>query len=97
MEIIIAIVALIIGAGVSYFVFNNLAQTKASAIINEAKNRVLKCFWDPQSIGIDFLSFLEFNFFYIFDKKMTRDFNRWAWDNSYPECFNGLQGLHALY
>ena len=37
MEIIIAIVALIIGAGVSYFVFNNLAQTKASAIINEAK------------------------------------------------------------
>ena len=37
MEIIIAIVALIIGAGVSYFVFNNLAQTKASVIINEAK------------------------------------------------------------
>lgn len=37
MEIIIAIVALIIGAGVSFFVFNNLAQTKASVIINEAK------------------------------------------------------------
>lgn len=37
MEIIIAIVALIIGAGVSYFVFNNLAQTKGIALINEAK------------------------------------------------------------
>ena len=37
MEIIIAIVALIIGVGVSYFVFNNLAQTKGRAIINEAK------------------------------------------------------------
>ncbi|OUV76129.1 MAG: ribonuclease Y [Flavobacteriales bacterium TMED123] len=37
MEIIITIVALIIGAGVSYFVFNNLAKTKASTFINEAK------------------------------------------------------------
>lgn len=37
MEIIIAIAALIIGAGVSYFVFNNLTKTKASTIINEAK------------------------------------------------------------
>ncbi|MEE2700423.1 MAG: ribonuclease Y [Bacteroidota bacterium] len=37
MEIIIAIVALITGAGISYFAFNNLAQTKGSAIINEAK------------------------------------------------------------
>ncbi len=37
MEIIITIVALIIGASVSYFVFNNLAKTKASTFINEAK------------------------------------------------------------
>ena len=37
MEIIIAVVAFIVGAGTSYFVFNNLAKTKASAIISEAK------------------------------------------------------------
>lgn len=37
MEIIIAIVALIIGGGASYFMFNNLAHTKGSVIINEAK------------------------------------------------------------
>ena len=37
MEIIIAIVALLIGGGISYFTFNNLAKTKGSTIINEAK------------------------------------------------------------
>ena len=37
MEIIIAVVAFIVGAGTSYFVFNNLAKTKASTIISEAK------------------------------------------------------------
>ena len=37
MEIIIAIVALLIGGGISYFTFNNLAKTKGRTIINEAK------------------------------------------------------------
>ena len=37
MEMIIAIVALLVGSGISYFTFNNLAKTKGSIIINEAK------------------------------------------------------------
>ena len=37
MEIIIAIIAFIIGGVISYFLFNNLVQTKGSTIINEAK------------------------------------------------------------
>jgi len=37
MEIIIAITALLIGGGLSYFVFNKIAQNKGNTIINEAK------------------------------------------------------------
>ena len=37
MEIIISIIALLIGGGISYFVFNNMAQNKGNTIINEAK------------------------------------------------------------
>jgi ribonuclease Y len=37
MEIIIAITALLIGGGLSYFVFNKMAQNKGNTIINEAK------------------------------------------------------------
>ena len=37
MEIIIAITALLIGGGLSYFVFNKMAQNKGNIIINEAK------------------------------------------------------------
>ncbi len=37
MEIIIAITALLIGGGLSYFVFNKMAKNKGNAIINEAK------------------------------------------------------------
>jgi ribonuclease Y len=37
MEIIIAITALLIGGGLSYFVFNKIAKNKGNAIINEAK------------------------------------------------------------
>ena len=37
MEIIIAIIALLIGGGISYFVFNKMAENKGNTIINEAK------------------------------------------------------------
>ena len=37
MEIIIAIIALLIGGGISYFVFNKMAEHKGNTIINEAK------------------------------------------------------------
>ena len=37
MEIIIAITALLIGGGLSYFVFNKMAQNKGNTIINKAK------------------------------------------------------------
>ena len=37
MEIIIAIIALLIGGGISYFVFNKIAESKGNTIINEAK------------------------------------------------------------
>ena len=37
MEIIIIIVAFLIGGGISYLVFSNLAKTKGSTILNEAK------------------------------------------------------------
>ena len=37
MEIIIAIIALLIGGGISYFVFNTMAKNKGNTIINEAK------------------------------------------------------------
>lgn len=37
MEIIIALIALLIGGGISYFVFNTMAKNKGNTIINEAK------------------------------------------------------------
>ena len=37
MEYIIAIGALLVGSGLSYFVFNKIAQNKGNTIINEAK------------------------------------------------------------
>ena len=37
MEIIIAIIALLIGGGISYFVFNKMAEHKGNTIINGAR------------------------------------------------------------
>ena len=37
MEYIIAIGALLVGSGLSYFVFNTMAKNKGNTIINEAK------------------------------------------------------------
>jgi len=37
MTIGIAVIALLLGSGISYFAFNNMAQNKGNLIISEAK------------------------------------------------------------
>jgi|TARA_B100001964_G_scaffold213064_1_gene249680 capsular polysaccharide biosynthesis protein len=45
MTIVIAVIALLFGSGISYFVFNNMTQNKGDLIINEAKKEVVTDDW----------------------------------------------------
>ena len=45
MTIGIAVIALLLGSGISYFAFNNMTQNKGDLIINEAKKEVVTDDW----------------------------------------------------